>query len=64
MKIVLVGTINEFQIRQELEQELAQVKQCIIDLVNAKPFGEHSDQDLKDYLDLRQQEEQLKIDLL
>ena len=60
MKTVLVGTIDVFQIQEDIKSDLALVQQAIKDLVNARPFGEHTEQDLLDYVNLRHQEEELK----
>ena len=59
MNTVIAGTIDLFQVSNELRQDLAQVRATIKQLVDSRPFGEHSDQDLNDYLDLRKQEESL-----
>jgi len=63
MRTVLVGTINVQEVEQSLVNELASVRESLHVLVNAKPFGEHSDQDLEDYVSLRNQEELLKLQL-
>lgn len=60
MRVVTVGTIDLFQVQQDITNDLVLVQQCIKDLVNAKPFGEHTEQDLIDYVNLRHQEENLK----
>lgn len=60
MKTVLVGTIDVFQVQQDIANDLVLVQQAIKDLVNARPFGEHTEQDLLDYVNLRHQEEELK----
>lgn len=60
MRVVLVGTIDVFQVQQDITNDLVLVQQAIKDLVNARPFGEHNEQDLLDYVNLRHQEEQLK----
>lgn len=63
MNTVIVGTIDLFQVSNELRSELASVRASIKRLVDAKPFGEHTNQDLKDYVDLRNQEELLILQL-
>lgn len=60
MRTVLVGTIDVFQIQEDIASDLALVQQAIKNLVNARPFGEHTKQDLLDYVNLRHQEENLK----
>ena len=61
MRTVIVWTIDLVQVQQDVANDLLLVQQCIKDLVNSKPFGEHSKQDLLDYVDLRNQEESLKL---
>lgn len=59
----MVGTIDLFEVSNELRNDLAQVRSAIKALVDAKPFGEHSEQDLRDYVNLRNQEESLILQL-
>lgn len=63
MNIVIVGTIDLFQVSNELRAELAQVRATIKTLVDNRPFGQHTSQDLKDYVNLRNQEELLILQL-
>jgi uncharacterized protein (UPF0264 family) len=60
MRVVAEGTIDLFQVQQNNAVDLSLVQQAIKDLVNARPFGEHTEQDLIDYVNLRHQEELLK----
>lgn len=59
MNTVIVGTIDLVEVEISLLNDLSNVRLAIKTLVNARPFGEHSDQDLLDYVDLRKQEELL-----
>lgn len=63
MKTVVVGTIDLFQVSDELRNDLALVRKQIRTLVDSKPFGKHTDQDIRDYKDLRNQEESLILQL-
>ena len=63
MNIIIVGTIDLFQVSNELRAELASVRSTIKILVDNRPFGEHTAQDLKDYVNLRNQEELLILQL-
>ena len=63
MRTVIAGTINVHQVESELRADLSSVKSAIRELVNNKPFGQHSEQDINDYLDLKNQEELLTLQL-
>jgi hypothetical protein len=64
MTTVIVGTLNVQSVENAIQQELAMVTNTIKQLVNARPFGMHTDQDIKDYMDLRRQQENLKLQIL
>jgi hypothetical protein len=64
MNTVLVGTIDVQALEMELREELSMVRASLKQLVNSRPFGEHTKQDELDYVSLRNQEELLILELL
>jgi len=52
----IIGTVGLLEVSNSLRTDLAQVQSQIKNLVNSKPFAEHTRQDIADYVDMRNQE--------